>query len=168
MEQPWSLTGGEAENEPQGEFGLAKDNTSAWQGIATTQRLHYCPEIPNFIFLSFNCQLGLCSKPACLGWVQKIWTAHENLSLFKLKSLAAFTGVTTDWCQFHRESSCAKMTSAQTDDARLTRQKKSTCPIPDFPSRFWLQRHFLINSFLQGPSTAHTLSVMLQLVYLGL
>lgn len=125
-EQPWSLTGGEAEDEPQREFGLAKDNTSAWQGRAATQRLHYCPEIESLIFLIVNCQLGLCSKPGCLSWVQKIWTAHENLSLFKMKYLAAFTCISTDWCQYHREPSRAKTTFAQTDDARLTSKAKKT------------------------------------------
>ena len=123
-EQPWSLTGEEAENEPWEEFGLAKDNTSAWQGRAATQRLYYCPEIHNFIFMIYNCQLGLCSRTGCLGWVQKIWTAHENVFLFKLKSLAAFTCISTDWCRSHRESSWAKKTLAQTDDARLRSKAK--------------------------------------------
>lgn len=159
-EQLWSLTGREAENEPQGEFGLAKDNTWAWQGRAATQRLYYCPKIHNIIFMIFNCQLGLCCKPGCLDWVQKIWTAHENLFLFKLKSPAAFTCISTGWCQSHRESSWAKTTLAQTDDAHLTSKAKKKVNVPKahpwFSILILIEGYFLINYFLQGPSSTYT------------
>lgn len=87
-------------------------------------------KLHNIIFMIFNCQLGLCCKPGCLDWVQKIWTAHENFFLFKLKSPAAFTCISTGWCQSHRESSWAKMTLAQTDDAHLTSKAKKKVNVP--------------------------------------
>lgn len=80
--QPWSLPGGEAEREPPRETKLAK---------AQPHRLHYCPGIQTFIFMSFHWQLGPCSNPGCLGWVRKTQAARENLTLPRLKSAASPT-----------------------------------------------------------------------------